>query len=245
LLLPLNEALILNKLPYMKNVSFLLLLLTFFSSYAQTDSLKTDANSFEKGLTNPGIQILDVRTSGEYNSGHIKNALLADWTNKEQFNQRIQYVDKDRPVYIYCLSGGRSSAAASWMRSNGFNKVVELEGGINAWKLANKPVESISTEKQMTPDEYWAAIPKNKTTLVDFGATWCPPCVKMEPVINELRSNANLNFQFIKIDASINTDVMHALKIEPIPVFIIYKNGNEVWRQNGVVTKEELIKHLQ
>lgn len=230
----------------MKNVCFSFLVLFFSCCNAQSDTpVKTDAEGFEKGINNAGIQVLDVRTSGEYNSGHIKNALLADWTNKTQFNERIQYVDKDKPVYIYCLSGGRSAAAAGWMRSNGFTKVIELQGGINAWKAANKPVEGISNEKQMTMDQYWSKIPKTKTTLVDFGAAWCPPCVKMAPVLNELEQTKDLNFLLVKIDAGVHTDVMKALGIEPIPVFIIYKNGKEVWRRQGVVSKEELLTQLK
>jgi rhodanese-related sulfurtransferase len=95
--------------------------------------------------------VLDVRKATEFKNGHLKNALQADWTNKQQFFERIKYVDKDRPVYIYCLAGGRSAAAAAWMRENGFTKVVELSGGINAWKNAGKPVEGNTNVKQMTP----------------------------------------------------------------------------------------------
>lgn len=177
------------------------------------------------------MQLLDVRTAGEYQTGHIKNALQADWTQNKQFVDRIQYVDKDKPVYIYCLVGGRSAAAADWMRKNGFKNVVELTGGINAWKNASKPLEGKSNETQLTVEQYWASIPKDKTTLVDFGATWCPPCVKMNPVLDELQNNKELNFLLVKVDAGIHTDVMKALNVEPIPVFIVYKEGKEVWRK--------------
>jgi thiol-disulfide isomerase/thioredoxin len=50
---------------------------------------------------------------------------------------------------------------------------------MNAWKKENKPVEGMSNIPQMTIEQYWANIPKDKTTLVDFGASWCPPCIKM------------------------------------------------------------------
>ena len=191
------------------------------------------------------MQLLDVRTAGEYQTGHIKNALQADWTQNKQFVDRIQYVDKDKPVYIYCLVGGRSAAAADWMRKNGFKNVVELTGGINAWKNASKPLEGKSNETQLTVEQYWASIPKDKTTLVDFGATWCPPCVKMNPVLDELQNNKELNFLLVKVDAGIHTDVMKALNVEPIPVFIVYKEGKEVWRKQGVVSKEELLTQLK
>ena len=230
----------------MKNVFPALLLFISVSCRSQEGKdQKVDADQFEKGVQATNIQVLDVRTAGEYMSGHIKNALQADWTNTEQFNDRIKYVDKDKPVFIYCLVGSRSAAAAAWMRSNGFNKVVELQGGINAWKKAGKQVEGSSNEKQLTMEEYLAGIPADKTTLVDFGASWCPPCVKMEPVLQEVRNNKDLNFDFIKIDAGVHSNLLLAMNIESIPVFIIYRNGKEVWRKQGMVTNQEFLEHLR
>jgi rhodanese-related sulfurtransferase len=229
-----------------KNVfSALLLLISLLGRSQDGNNQNANPDQFEKGIRAANIQVLDVRTSGEYMSGHIKNALLADWTNPEQFNDRIKYIDKDKPVYIYCQVGGRSAAAATWMRNNGYMQVVELQGGINAWKKAGKPLEDASHEKQMTMEEYLARIPADKTTLVDFGAPWCPPCVKMEPVIEETRNNKKISFQFIKIDAGVHINLMTALNIDPIPQFIIYKKGKEVWRKQGMVTKEEFLEHLR
>lgn len=230
----------------MKNVCLLLLLFMAVSCRSQQDSArKLDPVAFEKGIGNTGIQVLDVRTSAEYQTGHIKNAMLADWNNKEQFNDRIQYVDKNKPVYVYCLVGARSAAAAEWMRQNGFKNVYELTGGINAWKRANKPLEGQKDEPQMTVEEYWAKIPNDKTVLVDVGAEWCPPCIKMKPVIEEVQKSKDLDFILVTIDAGIHTNLMKALNIEPIPVFIVYKNGKETWRHQGIVKKEDLKKQLK
>jgi len=230
----------------MKNVCLLLLLFMAVSCRSQQDSTrKLGPDAFEKGIGRADIQVLDVRTSGEYQSGHIKNAMQADWTNKEQFNDRIQYVDKNKPVYVYCLVGARSAAAAEWMRQNGFSNVMELVGGINAWKRAAKPLEGQKGEPQMTVEEYWSKIPKDKTVLVDFGAEWCPPCIKMKPVMEEVQKSKDLDFILVNIDAGVHTDVMKSLNIEPIPVFIIYKNGKETWRHQGIVKKEDLKKQLK
>ncbi|HEX7903147.1 MAG TPA: rhodanese-like domain-containing protein [Chitinophagaceae bacterium] len=215
----------------------------FFSCSSQSQSVNAD--EFEKGLLKDSIQVLDVRTAGEYNNGHIKNSMLADWNNQSQFRERIEYVDKNRPVYIYCLVGARSAAAAAWMRKNGFADVIELQGGFNAWKQNNKPVEANSNEKQMSLEEYWDSIPKDKTVLVDFGAVWCPPCIKMEPILQAIKKDPVLHFSFLKVDAGVHTAIMKSLNIEPIPVFIIYKNGKEVWRKKGLVTKEEFAAQLK
>lgn len=232
----------------MKNIIILFLLFTVAACHSQgsnSGETRVTVDQFEKGMIEKGAQILDVRKASEFGSGHLKSALQADWTDKTQFFDRIQYLDKNRPVYIYCLVGGRSAAAAAWMRDNGFSKVIELSGGINAWKMAGKEVEGQQYVKQMTPEEYQASIPANRTVLVDFGAEWCPPCVKMEPVITEIRNDPSLNIEFVKIDAGVHTDLMKAMQIEAIPVFIVYKNGKETWRKQGLVSKEELIAQLK
>ncbi len=231
----------------MKNVIFVLLLFAAVSCQSQPGNVDTkkSPDQFEQGIQSGNIQVLDVRKATEFKTGHIKNALQADWTNKDQFFDRIQYVDKDRPVYIYCIAGGRSAAAAEWMRSNGYKTVIELSGGLLAWKNAGKPVEGSSNEKQMTLEEYQASIPAGNTVLVDFGAEWCPPCVKMEPVLAAIKKDASLKFDFIKIDAGIHSELMKSMNIESIPVFIVYKNGKETWRKQGLVSQEELSAQLK
>ena len=230
----------------MRNVFSGLLFLSMMACNAQPPTeAKMTPTAFEKAINSEKVQVLDVRTASEYKTGHLKDALQADWTNQQQFQDRIQYVDKDKPVYVYCLVGGRSASAADWMRKNGFKNVVELQGGINAWKRDAKPLEGVTDVKQMTMEEYQASIPKDKTTLVDFGATWCPPCVKMVPVLDELEKEKKLDFLLLKIDAGVHTELMKGMNIEPIPVFIVYKNGVETWRKQGIVSKEELTAQLK
>jgi rhodanese-related sulfurtransferase len=227
----------------MRYWNLLILITAFFTGIARAQSVNAD--EFEKGISNQQVQVLDVRTSGEFNSGYLKNALQADWTNQDQFHDRVQYVDRDKPVYIYCLGGSRSAAAATWMRTNGFKKVVELQGGINAWKKAGKPVEGVANEKQMSSAEYWSTIKGNKTVLVDFGASWCPPCVKMKPVIDELVKEKGNSFRLFAVDGGVNTDVMKEMNVDALPVFIIYKDGKEIWRKQGPVAKSELLEELE
>lgn len=220
---------------------FLCLSLTALAlhSCAQTNtSLSPD--EFEKQLNADSIQILDVRTPGEYNSGHIKKALQADWNDQTEFSRRIAYVDMAKPVYIYCLAGGRSAAAADKMRKMGYANVYELKGGINAWKAANKPLEGKTVAKQMSLEEFNNAIAGSKTVLVDFGAAWCPPCKLMEPVLKNLQTNKKLQFSLTKVDGGNDEEIMKTYKVTALPVFIIFKNGNEVWRKDGVVSEEEL-----
>jgi rhodanese-related sulfurtransferase len=127
----------------LQNFLFCLLLIsgafTACHSSAQ-QSTNLSINDFEKGVKKTNVQVLDVRTAGEYETGHLKNAVLADWTNQGEFVKKVQTLDKSKPVYTYCWVGGRSAAAAKWLTTKGY-KVYNMDGGIAAWKKAGKPIE--------------------------------------------------------------------------------------------------------
>ncbi len=217
-----------------------LIVFTSCNSKAQTATIST--SEFEKAITQNEIQILDVRTASEFQSGYLKNALQADWNNEVEFKQRVKALDKTKPVYTYCLSGVRSNEAMQWLKQNGFTSVYNLKGGINAWKQANKPLEGASNIKQITLQEYQSLIPLDKTVLVDIGAKWCPPCKKMKPIIDSLVAE---KFTIIKIDGGSQTDICKQLHIESFPVFIVYKNGKEVERRQGILSTQELKQLLK
>jgi thioredoxin len=213
------------------------------SCTAQTKNVLT-ANEFDAAVNKDSIQILDVRTPGEYASGHIKNTLLANWNDAAEFERRIGFIDKKKPVYVYCLAGGRSAAAAAKMRSMGFENVYELKGGINAWKAADKKLEGVSTGTQMSIDTFNGALASAKVVLVDFGAEWCPPCKKMEPVLAQLQKKYADKFTLLKVDGGKDETVLKAYSVTALPVFIIFKNGKQVWRKEGMATEEEIAAQL-
>jgi rhodanese-related sulfurtransferase len=208
------------------------------NSHAQQTNLSV--TEFEKGIAQNNIQVLDVRTPNEYQSGHLKNALLADWNNDTEFKQRVKALDKSKPVYTYCLSGGRSSAATQYLKKNGY-KAYNLSGGISAWKRERKPMEQAASVKQMNLQEYLAQIPNDKTVLVDFGAVWCPPCKKMTPLLDSLVQTNGHQFVLVKVDGGDQTDICKELKVDGFPTFIIYKKGKEVWRKQGIVEVKEFL----
>ena len=219
---------------------------TLLSCKAQQVSNSINVSDFEKGMVDTtAAQILDVRTDAEYKTGHIKNALLADWKNEQEFSRRISFIDKKKPVYIYCLAGGRSAAAAKIMRDKGFEKVFELTGGINAWKAADKPLEGKSDIKEMSMDSFNGAIISAPVVLVDFGAPWCPPCKQMEPVLSKLQADLKDKFILVKVDGGNDIEIMRQYNVTALPVFIVFKNGKVVWRHDGIATKEELAAQLQ
>ena len=215
-----------------------------FTSAVFSQNTDVTPEVFQKDLSNANVQILDVRTPGEYQNGHIKNALQADWLQQDQFKDRVQYLDKGKPVLLYCASGGRSGQAAQWLEKNGFQKIENLKGGFTQWKLENKPFEGAANVPQISMKDYVAYTKSSNIVLVDFGAEWCPPCKKMQPVIEGLQTDLKDKFKLVKVDGGINIDVMKQLNVAALPTFIVYKNGKEIWRKQGITAREELIKQL-
>lgn len=211
------------------------------NSEAQESSLSV--SEFEEAISQSNIQILDVRTTAEFQSGHIGDALLADWNNQKEFKKLALLLDKSKPVYTYCLSGVRSSAATNWLRQNGYT-AYNLTGGINAWKLADKPIEQMKMVKQITLEEYMSQIPKDKTVLADISAVWCPPCKIMKPLIDSMAAANGGRFILVRIDGGEQTQLCKQLKVDGFPTLIIYKQGKESWRKQGIVDVKELAGKL-
>ena len=234
-----NEMLIitLQKLFFMKNLLYILLIALYSCSINAQQSLKPI--EFNAAVQKEGVQILDVRTADEYKSGHIKHALQANWINRAEFNDRTTSLDKSKTVYIYCLSGGRSGAAAEVLRTEGYT-VINLEGGINAWKADGISLEGVDPNiKQTSLESYTGQVNSNSLTLVDFGAEWCPPCRKMEPVLQSFIKDNKNKLSLLKIDGGIETELMKSIKVEALPTFILYKDGKEIKRKQGLVSREE------
>ena len=83
------------------------------------------------------MQLIDVRTPGEYSAGHLANATLIPL---QEFAQRATEIDKSKPVLLYCRSGHRSGNALKMLREMGYKNAQHIGGGINAWQSAGLPV---------------------------------------------------------------------------------------------------------
>ncbi len=87
---------------------------------------------FKVHIKSKKVQLIDVRTPLEYNSGHIKDAKNIDLYS-DDFNTEFDKLDKSKPVYVYCRSGVRSNQAANKLIAMGFIKVYDLKGGYLKW----------------------------------------------------------------------------------------------------------------
>jgi rhodanese-related sulfurtransferase len=103
-----------------------------------------------------GAEIVDVRTQGEYEMGHIKGAVNVP---VDQLQSTAQSWDRNADYVLYCASGERSAAGQNAMQSMGFKSVANLTGGIASW---SGPLEKGTTTSQQT-------IPTSgKAVLIDF-----------------------------------------------------------------------------
>jgi len=90
-------------------------------------------------LLNQGAVLLDVRSQAEFDSGHI---LDAKHVPQDQLAGSVETLKKhkDKVVIACCESGMRSGAAARVLQAQGFTKVVNLKGGLQAWRAENLPL---------------------------------------------------------------------------------------------------------
>lgn len=85
--------------------------------------------------------VLDVRTAQEYTEGKIPGSQNLDVLKTDLFTTSIQKLDKNKTYYVICRSGSRSLKAANQMQKAGFKNVINITGGMQAWKAANFEVE--------------------------------------------------------------------------------------------------------
>ena len=113
----------------------LLMIALIVGACSQNQSAKDlDAQAFKELISqSPNAVIVDVRTDGEVAQGVIENAIQIDF-NQPNFELNLDKLDKNKPTFVYCASGGRSGSASKILVEKGFKQVYNLSGGINAWR---------------------------------------------------------------------------------------------------------------
>ncbi|GGG93504.1 thioredoxin [Polaribacter pacificus] len=88
-------------------------------------------------------------------------------------------------------------------------------------------------------------INQDKPVLVDFFAEWCGPCKMMSPILKEVKAALGDAVSIIKINVDNNQQLAAQYQVRGVPTFVLFKNGKQLWRQSGVLQKNELIQLVQ
>ena len=209
-----------------------------FTGFAQN----LPVESFEKKLQETSNAfLLDVRTAGEFGGGHLPKATNIDFRSPD-FASKIKDLPKDKPVFVYCLSGGRSAQAAEMLRKEGF-QVTELQGGYLKWTTKLKPLEgvpSVSHDQAWDLSAFGKLIQGENAVVVDFYAKWCAPCLKMMPTVDKLSNDYKGKVTVLKVEADGNQAVLQKYEIDEIPSFLVFQKGKLLQKTSGFREEAQL-----
>jgi len=90
-------------------------------------------------------------------------------------------------------------------------------------------------------------INSDELVLVDFYATWCGPCQTMAPILKDVKESLGDKLKIIKVDVDKNQALMSTpqFQVRGVPTLMLFRNGKMLWRQSGIIPKNDLIKTIQ
>lgn len=88
-------------------------------------------------------------------------------------------------------------------------------------------------------------IQSEKPVLVDFYATWCGPCKMMHPILENVKGRVGDKARIVKIDVDEQQALAMQYRIQAVPTLMLFKDGQQVWRQSGVVQSNELVSLIE
>ncbi len=130
------------------------------------------------------VQILDVRTAEEFNLGHIQGAVNIPI---DDLRNRLDEVDRNKKIYLYCAVGLRGYLSSNILRANGFDEVYNLIGGYRLYRTATKEIDA-NAKAPLAPVKNIADEKKNaKIVEVDACGLCCPgPIMRLKEAIDEV-----------------------------------------------------------
>jgi len=84
-----------------------------------------------------------------------------------------------------------------------------------------------------------------KPVFIDFFTDWCGPCKALSPIISELAKEVKDKVRVLKIDVDKNQAIAQKFGIKGVPTMILFKKGEAVWRESGVLSKQRLVQVIE
>jgi thioredoxin 1 len=88
-------------------------------------------------------------------------------------------------------------------------------------------------------------IESDALVLIDFYADWCGPCKTLAPILKEVKAELQDDIKIIKIDVDKNQQLASQYQVRGVPTMILFKNQNQLWRQSGVLQRNELVNIIK
>ena len=234
-------------------VYILLILFTsceFQNNYSEFDTnVVVDLGSeefFDQLEKEKGV-ILDVRTVEEIDNGHLIGASFIDFYDL-RFKTKASWIPNDKPIYVYCYGGGRSSKAAEMLINLGFSRVYNLKNGYREWSSSGLPIEKSNKNynkrfKVFNVKQVKSIISENENTLLVFKTPWCLPCKKLDAVLNQFSLN-NQKWKIISLNMDSNFNLAQYYSIKSVPTIIAFNKSDIVMKHSGFLELSELISKL-
>ncbi|MCK0190326.1 thioredoxin [Arenibacter sp. F20364] len=81
--------------------------------------------------------------------------------------------------------------------------------------------------------------------LIDFHADWCGPCKMLAPILKQVKDEMGNALKIVKIDVDKNQSLASTYQVRGVPTMLLFKNGKQVWRQSGVLQKNDIVRVIQ
>ncbi|WP_189702524.1 thioredoxin [Subsaximicrobium wynnwilliamsii] len=88
-------------------------------------------------------------------------------------------------------------------------------------------------------------INQDQPVLVDFFADWCGPCKTLAPILKQVKEDLGDKVKIVKIDVDKNQALAAKYQVRGVPTMLLFKNGKQVWRQSGVLQKNDIINVIK